>query len=127
MTNLKEKLILEEVDVLPDAVLDEPITISTEEEPKEEVADLGISSTINDLIQKKYEDVNFINSIVVTIADLCEGEKCEEALVILNNLLDDEHTHIGQLQKLSELFSSNAEKVEDGKIEAEEIINNEVK
>lgn len=112
---------------LPDAKLEEPITIKVEEEPKQEVEDLGISSTLNDLIQKTYENIDFINSVVVTIADLCDGEKCENTLLILNDILDDEHTHIGQLQKLSELYSDNAEKIEDGKEKAEEIINNEVK
>ena len=126
MTNLKEKLILEEDEekVLPDAVVSEPITVEVEEEPKPEVEDLGIASTLNNLIKKTYENIDFINSVVVTIADLCDGEKCESTLLVLNELLDDEHRHIGQLQKVVELYSNSAEKIEDGKEEAEEIINN---
>lgn len=128
MTNLKEKLILKEEDILPPAELEEPIVVEEEPVVEPEVKDLGFATMLNDLIKRTYENIDAINSTIVTLADLCEDEeKCNQVKEVLGTILDDEHLHIGQLQKVSELFSDSVEKIEDGQEEVKEVINDEVK
>ena len=113
---------------LPDAIPSEPIVVSSEEidEPKEdEVSEKEKSNalvfTINDLIQDEFEAIDRYNSAIITLESI--GYKDSDKLVaILNDILNEENIHIGQLQEALMLVSPHAKDIEQGKEEAQEVI-----
>ena len=102
---------------------EEVVSISTDEAEEKtiEPEDNGISMIINNLIKDEYEAIDAYNSAITTFKDV---GKSDEAISVLNDIVAEENIHVGQLQRLMELFDPNADKVSDGVEEADEQIDN---
>ena len=126
--------LVEDGEDLPDAVPSEPIVVSSEppveteeETPKEEEKVLesnAIASILNSLIVDEFEAVEGYNTAISTLTAE-DVEKYGDAIVILNDILNEENIHIGQLQEILKTISESASNIEDGEKEAQEVLNNE--
>jgi len=103
-------------EVLPDAIPEEPIVVSTEpeevitaEEPTDEVKENGIYMSLSSELRDTLSDIENLKSLVVTLADNEDSDIINE----LNSIIDDRTIHVGMLQGLMEKF--------DTKVEAEEV------
>ncbi len=87
---------------------------------KEELFDAanGISTILIDAINKKWDSISNFNSIIVNL----QAEGYDDMIDVINSILEDEHNHVGQLQKLVEILNPEAEEIEVGKNEAEETL-----
>lgn len=136
MERLKEKIILEE----PEKVeIEEPEKIEIEEPveelPQEGGADAGIASLLNSSIIDEFTTIDNYNSQIMTIKMLLEDEVLDldeetieayqDIITILTDIVDEEHIHIGQLQKALELVSPSSSFIKDGELEATEVIDGE--
>lgn len=98
----------------------EELTEDLDNTPVEAGAKVGLASIINDLIVDEYATINAYNSAIVTAKE----EGFEDVVNVLSDIQGEENIHVGQLQKVMELFDGNANKVEDGIKEAEGQIDN---
>ena len=112
--SLKETFVDE---VLPDAIPEEPIVVSTEpeaetiiEEPSEEVKENGIYMALSSELRDTLSDIENLKSLTVTLVN---GGK-EDIIDDLNAIIDDRTIHVGMLQTLMEKVDA---KVEDEPIE----------
>lgn len=98
-------------------IVDDTITDEApeKESPKNEV-DTGISNLLIDAIKDEFETIKLYNSIIEQIR--IEGR--EDIISILQDIVNEENVHVGQLQKALELYSPNADSIEHGSQEAEE-------
>ena len=105
--------------------ISEDVSISTDETEEKtiEPENNGISMIINNLIKDEYEAIDAYNSAITTFKDI---GKSDEAISVLNDIVAEENIHVGQLQRLMELFDPNADKVSDGVEEASEQIENDL-
>ena len=78
----------------------------------------GLADIIISAINKKWDSVRDINSIIVMLKDT----GYEEFLPIMDEILESENNHIGKLQHIVETLTPVTSNIEDGKQEAEEII-----
>lgn len=97
--------------------------IQVEEQPVEEVpAEVeanAYKTLITNLIQKEWDSINEINSVVATLV----GTEYEEISNILSSIVDEKTVQIGMLTKASELIdNSDATLMNTGIEKAEEII-----
>ena len=123
---------------------DVEIEIETKDEPKVEVEDsdehsvenvpempetnckMIISNLINPLIQDELQAIDGYNSAVATIRGIMEDSTHDNSIdyegiiAVISEITNEENVHIGQLEKLLEMVSPNAESIDDGKEEAEE-------
>ena len=83
----------------------------------------GISMIINNLIKDEYEAIDAYNSAITTFKSIGNSD---DAISVLNDIVAEENIHVGQLQRLMELFDPNADKVSDGVEEASEQIENDI-
>lgn len=113
---------LKSLGMLKDTI-SEDVSISTDEAEEKtiEPEDNGISMIINNLIKDEYEAIDGYNSAITTFKGI---GKSDEAISVLNDIVAEENIHVGQLQRLMELFDPNADKVSDGVEEADEQIDN---
>ena len=104
---------------------EEDVSISTDEAEEKtiEPEDNGISMIINNLIKDEYEAIDGYNSAITTFKSIGNSD---EAISVLNDIVAEENIHVGQLQRLMELFDPNADKVSDGVEEASEQIENDL-
>ena len=105
--------------------ISEDVIISTDETEEKtiEPENNGISMIINNLIKDEYESIDSYNSAITTFKDI---GKSDDAISVLNDIVAEENIHVGQLQRLMELFDPNADKVSDGVEEASEQIENDL-
>lgn len=98
-------------------IVDDDITDEAPEKeaPKNEV-DTGISNLLIDAIKDEFETIKLYNSIIEQI----RAEDREDIISILQDIVNEENIHVGQLQKALELYSPNADSIEHGSQEAEE-------
>ena len=98
-------------------IVDDTITDEApeKESPKNEV-DTGISNLLIDAIKDEFETIKLYNSIIEQI----RIENREDIISILQDIVNEENVHVGQLQKALELYSPNADNIEHGSQEAEE-------
>ena len=98
-------------------IVDDTITDEApeKESPKNEV-DTGISNLLIDAIKDEFETIKLYNSIIEQI----RIEDREDIISILQDIVNEENVHVGQLQKALELYSPNADSIEHGSQEAEE-------
>lgn len=83
----------------------------------------GVSLLLNNLIKDEFDAIDQYNSAITTLQS--EG-LAEDILGILYDIVAEENTHVGQLQKALELINPTAvENIKDGEQEAEEQINKE--
>lgn len=102
--------------------------ISCEDESSEEPlsapqssAASGMAQVINNLIVDEWDAISGYNSALETVK--AQGmEHQEEAIKILTDIVNEENIHVGQLQKLLELYSPNAESINSGVEEADKQI-----
>ena len=76
----------------------------------------GISGLLNSLIISEYDAIDQYNSALATAQSL----GVTDIVPILEDIVTEEHTHVGQLQAAVKLFDSAANAVEKGAEEAED-------
>lgn len=74
----------------------------------------GISDIIIDSINKKWDNIRDLNSIIVNMNE----EGYEEMVPVIQSVLEDENKNVGKLQQLVELISPTAKSIDDGRQEA---------
>lgn len=124
-TKSLEKSVLkeDEEEKLHDVTPDEPIVVSTKVEDKkqETLENNGIAGLINSLILDEFNAVEMYNSAISTLTTM-ESKNKDKVIAIINDILDEENVHIGQLQEVLKLVQPSAEKIEDGKEEAQDTL-----
>ena len=84
----------------------------------------GISDIIIDSINKKWDNIRDLNSIIVNLNE----EGFEDMVPVIESILEDENKNVGKLQQLVELISPTAKSIDDVRQEAiDELDNNEIK
>lgn len=102
---------------------EEPVEAPAIEEPHADVPESVFSDLINSAIQKEWDLISHINSLIATFEFEYKGENKEDLASIFNQLVDDTTINIGMLHKAAELVSSKqAELMDAGEQKAEEII-----
>ena len=97
---------------LVETILD--IGASNEEPEMQNVADTGIANEINSLIRDEYETIEKYNNIVPNL------ENYQDMIPVIQDIVAEENTHVGQLQKLLGVISPNVENINKGEEEAQE-------
>ena len=104
---------------------DDDFPIDLDETPDApEGEDVGISNMLNDLVIDELDAVNGYNSAIATIKDLPDVDGADDAVNVLSDIANEENMHIGEIQQLLKMFSDQAVSIDDGKKEAQEIIDN---
>lgn len=101
---LSEQLILEEFDD----------DITTEE--------LNYSNIFSSLIKGEWDAIEQYNSILALLNDDKTTTDVEDAKNIISDIVKEEYIHVGQLEKLSQVYNSTANNISDGHEEATEQI-----
>lgn len=101
---LSEQLILEEFDD----------DITTEE--------LSYSNIFSSLIKSEWDAIEQYNSILALLNDDKTTADVEDAKNIISDIVKEEYIHVGQLEKLSQVYNSTANNISDGHTEATEQI-----
>ena len=78
----------------------------------------GLADIIISAINKKWDSVRDLNSVIVNLAEF----EYNEYIPIIEEILEDENKHIGKLQYIVEQLTPVAESIDDGKSEAEELL-----
>ena len=111
---------------LPDAVPEEPIVVSSDPTPeieKEEI-DNGTYIMINDLVQKEWESINNIKSIIATLS--AEENANQDVIAILESAVDEKTVTVGMLTKASEIINDKQnDLMQQGIEKAEEVVGEE--
>lgn len=97
-----------------DLSLDEPIFISDTEvglNPPEEKFN-GEASLLIDLIGNTWEFIQKYNDAIQNISE-------PQVIEVLKGLVSDENSHIGSLQECLKIYSPNTGVIEQGRVEAE--------
>lgn len=93
------------------------------EEPSPEIQQNAFSDLINAAIQKEWEIISQINSLIATFDYEYKEENKDDITAILNQLVDDSTINVGMLHKVAELVSTKtSELLDSGEEKAEEII-----
>lgn len=87
------------------------------EQPVEGV-ETGLSDIIISSINKKWDSIRDLNSIILMLNDT----GYTDYVPIIEEILETENNHIGKLQHIVEELTPATSNIEDGKQEAEEII-----
>ena len=85
------------------------------EAPQEEK--LTLSAVLSDLIQKEWANIEVINGSLIMAQQLNNTELND----VLNMMLDDSYTHIGQFEGLLQNEIPEAEAIDDAKDSTEEV------
>ena len=102
---------------------EEPVEAPAIEEPHADVPESVFTDLINSAIQKEWDFISSINSLIATFEFEYKGDNKEDLASIFNQLVDDTTINIGMLHKSAELVSSKqAELMDAGEQKAEEII-----
>ncbi|MBO7734738.1 MAG: hypothetical protein J6S67_19415 [Methanobrevibacter sp.] len=101
---------------LDEFVADDDIT------PAPDGEELGITGLLNNLVVDEIDAVNGYNGAIATIKDLPDVDGADDAVNVLSDIANEENMHIGEIQQLLKLFSQQADSIEDGKKEAQGII-----
>lgn len=80
----------------------------------------GISDIIIDSINKKWDNIRDLNSIIVNLNE----EGYEDIVPVIQSVLEDENKNVGKLQQLVELISPTAKSIDDGRQEAIDELDN---
>jgi rubrerythrin len=108
--------------ILNEDLFDEISTVDPEFVPVEDAIEgpstpeeVGTSHLILDAISKVTEMISMYN-------DLLANTDNEEIIQIVNEIVEDNNRHMGMLQSALEVVSPNAEAIEDGAEEADDIL-----
>ena len=90
---------------------------------EKEMTSVGLTDILIDTLNKKYNNISDLNSLMVNLSDVGR----EELIPVIESILDSENENIGKLQKLIDMFSDSEDSIEKGKQDTLEIIdgNNE--
>lgn len=91
----------------------------SEDGPKQE--DTGIAQMLIDAINGEWDTIKLYNDILVNAESYGNSDIAD----VIRDIVAEENTHIGQLQKALEIISPNVSKIEDGAKEAESQLTNE--
>lgn len=80
----------------------------------------GISDILIDSINKKWDNIRDLNSIIVNLNE----EGYEDMVPVIESILEDENKNVGKLQQLVELISPTASSIDDGRQEAIDELDN---
>ena len=78
----------------------------------------GLTDIIISSINDKWESVRNLNSLIVNLQE----QNYEDLVPVVESVLENETNSIGQLQHLVEILSPDAEGIEQGKQEAEDVL-----
>lgn len=84
---------------------------------------LGISSLVGMLINKKNDLIADLNSLRLELQDA----GLEDMIDIVSSIIEDENNNIGKLQHINELVSPEAKEIEAGKEEAKDILDESIR
>jgi hypothetical protein len=82
---------------------------------QEELSDNGLATVINTLIKDEWDAIQAYNDAIVTF----ETEGKNDLVQVLQDILNEENLHVGQLETLLEQVSGSANSIDAGKAEAE--------
>ena len=82
----------------------------------EEFVNRGISGMLSDLIIDEWDAINAYNGAIATLTEM---DPELPIINILNDIVNEEMIHVGQLQTALESISANAENIQLGKEEAD--------
>lgn len=97
-----KKLLLEEDEVIVEPVVD----------------GIQMGNLISQMIRSEWDSVDLYNSMLLTL----EEQHQDELAGILNTIITDHYANIGQLEKALQILNSQAQNIELGKEEAEEVL-----
>lgn len=103
-------------DDLPDAVPEEPIVVDTQPEPTEQEQNNAVSTMLIDAINGEWETIDLYNNIIVNL----DGTRDADIIAVIQDIVDEENIHVGQLQRALAMVSPQTDKIADGEQEAEE-------
>lgn len=96
-------------------LLQENLDEDVKETPNSNV-NQGISGLLNNLIISEYDAIDQYNSAIATAQSL----GVTDIIPVLEDIVTEEHTHVGQLQAAVKLFDTAANAVQKGAEEAED-------
>lgn len=96
---------------------EEQVLDTPEPGPQVGMADLLISA-IND----EWDTISSYNGAIA----MAIAEGFDDMVPVIQDIVNEENTHVGQLQKLLQTISPNAEEISKGEMEAEEQLSNPV-
>ena len=109
-----------------DSKVDIPIPEGPQPGPNTGVADMLIAA-IND----EWEAIQTYNSIISTLTyESNNNEQFSNMIPVIQDIVNEENKHVGQLQEILKVISPNTESIRDGEIEARgqfEFINGKLK
>ena len=82
--------------------------------------DLQASTLVSSLIKTEWDAVDLFNAVLVTLQD--RGSLDSDINTILNEIITDHYKNIGQLEKCLQVLNATTLQIEQGKAEAEEVI-----
>ena len=101
-----------------DAHLDEQDAQLTEDLSQEEIHTSGISAYITDAINGEYDTINDYNEMLLALKD----DSQDSAISVIEDIIKEEYTHIGQLQELLKMYASPSSEIKSGEVEAQKQI-----
>lgn len=119
--------ITESLEVVIDDVIENETTKPEEEQtppPPTVGQDMGVATLLNSLIIDEWEAIDGYNNAVATISTL-SIPSAEAIIKVITDIVNEEHIHVGQLQKALELVAPNAISIADGEQEATRQIDSE--
>ena len=101
-----------------DVHLDEQDAQLTEDLSQEEIHTSGISAYITDAINGEYDTINDYNEMLLALKD----DSQDSAISVIEDIIKEEYTHIGQLQELLKMYASPSSEIKSGEVEAQKQI-----
>lgn len=101
-----------------DTHLYEQDTPLTEDLSQEEIHTSGISAYITDAINGEYDTINDYNEMLLALKD----DSQDSAISVIEDIIKEEYTHIGQLQELLKMYASPSSEIKSGEVEAQKQI-----
>jgi len=89
--------------------------VLTDPVPEEKIVDFNINSFITELIKNKWEQVDNINGMILTLP-----ESENDVVAVLKEIISDDYIHIGQLEKIIQSINPEAQAIDsvvDGELE----------
>ena len=93
-------------------------TSLTEDLSQEEIHTSGISAYITDAINGEYDTINDYNEMLLALKD----DSQDSAISVIEDIIKEEYTHIGQLQELLKMYASPSSEIKSGEVEAQKQI-----
>lgn len=90
----------------------------TEDLSQEEIHTSGISAYITDAINGEYDTINDYNEMLLALKD----DSQDSAINVIEDIIKEEYTHIGQLQELLKMYASPSSEIKSGEVEAQKQI-----